>query len=474
MADTNESHSSNPDIQLSVSESLETDAQWDIGMDLDGNLSDLYMFDELLLPYQTHLPLPERQEHSVEESAYNLPYDEMENVSTGTSLLEIPSRDSTNHFGEQMAIPVYGSFGPTFLAESSQNHETDADAVPRQAHRESFLNQDNAVNINKPKDQLSPLASKEAENILSKDLLLGSILPPAQPSIVTTLEGVAAVLTTYPSATQSSEGSSPFIHHQLLQPLKDDACGAFAIALCCASANAVRVSASEAFVYRFINSEREKVVENFVSSLKERIIFNFRQYTQSASYVSSLSSLHAMCIYQIIGFFNSNLQQARLASLQQPFLLKVASYFKIELTSQMARATYRSHLRQKTFKDREEQDWREWIRNETIRRAVFLVHMINHVSFSTQKQIPSYYEPLDDAMVLDLILPAAEELWKAGSAEEWISAKLQARQLNAVNQTARMIIEDATSITAHVKNLQQISQMIVYSLRNNDSYSEQT
>jgi hypothetical protein len=70
-----------------------------------------------------------------------------------------------------------------------------------------------------------------------------------------------------------------------------------------------------------------------------------------------------------------------------------------------------------------ESNWRKWILNETFRRTIFLVNVINILSCRTQTQNPYFFEALDDNLVHSMHIPAPEVLWTASSAEEWSAAK---------------------------------------------------
>lgn len=91
----------------------------------------------------------------------------------------------------------------------------------------------------------------------------------------------------------------------------------------------------------------------------------------------------------------------------------------------MTRQLIRQYLQSATGEEHEEVNWRKWIMNETIRRTVFLVNTINTLSCRIQKQDSYYFEPLDDNLVRNMALPAPEAVWKASSAEEWMTAKVQ-------------------------------------------------
>ncbi|KAF4473240.1 hypothetical protein FAGAP_13331, partial [Fusarium agapanthi] len=154
------------------------------------------------------------------------------------------------------------------------------------------------------------------------------------------------------------------------------------------------------FVYSLINEETNKLVKGF--------------HQLPGSDADMLAVVHAMCIYQIMGFFVSvNPEQTHAAESQQMFFLK------------MTRRLAKQYLQASTVEDGEESNWRKWLMDETIRRTVFLVNAINTLSCRVQKQDPNYFEPLDNDLIHNLTLPAPEAIWKASSAEEWSRAKSQ-------------------------------------------------
>ncbi|KAF5713059.1 hypothetical protein FGLOB1_4192 [Fusarium globosum] len=171
-------------------------------------------------------------------------------------------------------------------------------------------------------------------------------------------------------------------------------------AFCCVGAFYASVPVSEIFVYSLINEETNKLVKGF--------------HQLPGSDADMLAVVHAMCIYQILGFFVSvNPEQTRAAESQQMFFLK------------MTRRLAKQYLHTSTVEDGGESNWRKWLMDETIRRTVFLVNAINTLSCRVQKQDPNYFEPLDNDLIHNLTLPAPEAIWKASSAEEWSLAKSQ-------------------------------------------------
>ncbi|POR31212.1 Uncharacterized protein TPAR_08580 [Tolypocladium paradoxum] len=194
----------------------------------------------------------------------------------------------------------------------------------------------------------------------------------------------------------------PFVHHKLYRCATGEISEPLARAFSCVGAFYASVPTSETFVYSFINQECRRLVRGF--------------HEWPGSDIDMLAVIHAMCIYQILGFFvSSNPAQARQAELHHVYFLK--------MTRQLIRQYLQSATR--TGEESEEVNWGRWIMNETIRRTVFLVNTINTLSCRIQKQNPYYFEPLDDNLVRILPLPAPEAVWKASSFEEWMAAKAQ-------------------------------------------------
>ncbi|KAL5590227.1 hypothetical protein FOBRF1_013784 [Fusarium oxysporum] len=208
------------------------------------------------------------------------------------------------------------------------------------------------------------------------------------------------MVSNYPSVMLQPGVYPPFVHHKLYRCSAGDVAEPLAKAFCCVGAFYASVPVSETFVYSLINEETNKLVKGF------------HQIPRSDA--DMLAVVHAMCIYQILGFFVSiNPEQTRAAESQQMFFLK------------MTRRLAKQYLQTSTVKDGEESNWRKWLMDETIRRTVFLVNAINTLSCRIQKQDPNYFEPLDNDLIHNLTLPAPEVVWKASSAEEWTLAKSQ-------------------------------------------------
>ncbi|KAH0498522.1 hypothetical protein TgHK011_005774 [Trichoderma gracile] len=216
-----------------------------------------------------------------------------------------------------------------------------------------------------------------------------------------TADELVRTICNYPRIMVRPGEYPPFVHHKVYRCATGEVSEPLARAFCCVGAFYASVPTSETFVYSMINEESRKLIDLF--------------HKWSGSDSDMLAVIHAMCIYQILGFFaSSSPAQAQLSEMLHLYFLK------------MTRRLIQQHLLPpSTDEVTDEVSWRRWIMKETIRRTVFLVNTINTLSCRIQKQNPYYFEPLDDNLVRNTTLPAPESLWKASSAEEWIAAKAQ-------------------------------------------------
>ncbi|KAK1253847.1 hypothetical protein MKX07_001924 [Trichoderma sp. CBMAI-0711] len=216
-----------------------------------------------------------------------------------------------------------------------------------------------------------------------------------------TADELVRTICNYPRIMVRPGEYPPFVHHKVYRCATGEVSEPLARAFCCVGAFYASVPTSETFVYSMINEESRKLIDLF--------------HKWSGSDSDMLAVIHAMCIYQILGFFaSSSPAQAQLSEMLHLYFLK------------MTRRLIQQHLLPLSSDEvTDEVSWRRWIMKETIRRTVLLVNTINTLSCRIQKQNPYYFEPLDDNLVRNTTLPAPESLWKASSAEEWIAAKAQ-------------------------------------------------
>lgn len=78
------------------------------------------------------------------------------------------------------------------------------------------------------------------------------------------LEEAARVLCEYPKQMLNQEFSSPFVHHRYYRCSEAELTEAYAVALCCVSANLSATKSSFQFVSGIINEQRERLVNEFV------------------------------------------------------------------------------------------------------------------------------------------------------------------------------------------------------------------
>jgi Fungal Zn(2)-Cys(6) binuclear cluster domain len=78
------------------------------------------------------------------------------------------------------------------------------------------------------------------------------------------VEEAARVLCDYPKQMLNQEFSSPFVHHRYYRCSEAELTEAYAVALCCVSANLSATKSSLPFVCGIINEQRERLVNEFV------------------------------------------------------------------------------------------------------------------------------------------------------------------------------------------------------------------
>jgi len=193
----------------------------------------------------------------------------------------------------------------------------------------------------------------------------------------------------------------PFVHHKIYRCEEGDVLKPLAVSFCFVTALNAAFPSGKGFVHSLMNAERDRLLKGF------RLLRD--------SELDMMAALHAICVYQIIGFFDdSSPDSARVAELQQPFFLRMTRRLVASYMPQL-RSPYDNT-------DYSESVWAKWTSMETFRRTFFLIHIINVVACRTEKQNPYFYEELDDDLVMNLPLPAPEKVWRASSAAEWKSA----------------------------------------------------
>lgn len=141
---------------------------------------------------------------------------------------------------------------------------------------------------------------------------------------------LVCIIRSYPGLMVRPGTYPPFVHHKLYRCSTGDIAEPLARAFVCIGAFYSSVPTSEAFVYSLMNEESGKLVKGFVSRFHCEVGWSSfpsdvvkHQCPSSDGHV--LAVVHAMCVYQILGFFASvGSEQARSAELQHQFFLKAS------------------------------------------------------------------------------------------------------------------------------------------------------
>jgi hypothetical protein len=109
----------------------------------------------------------------------------------------------------------------------------------------------------------------------------------------------------------------------------------------------------------------------------------------------------------------------------------------------------------------DEVDWSKWKFAESLRRNVFLVHMVNILAAEARKLHPDYFEPLDDATILQMPLPAPESMWRACSDTEWRVAREYARPTSTTPSNLQGLLDLNREGRLDITSLQPLTKMIL-------------
>jgi hypothetical protein len=293
-------------------------------------------------------------------------------------------------------------------------------------------------------------------------------------------EELFGILREYPRMMLQPNFWSPFIHHRLYRCSKDGMAEPLGIALACVSAYSSSVESSFEFVDNMINAQRERLVREFH-------LFIDRPET-------CLAALHAVCIYQILGLFggpsvdsprsprssHSTLYRngserrredlGKVAELHGSFLLKVSPRFYRSsplsqiltthtlTTAQMTRRLCRLH--QKAV-GQNHVGWSEWKFAESLRRNVFFVHIVNILAAEARKLHHDYFEPLNDAIIQQIPLPAPESMWRACTEAEWRAAREFSGQESPNPTALQGLLDLGRTGSLDVASLQPLTRMIL-------------
>ena len=128
------------------------------------------------------------------------------------------------------------------------------------------------------------------------------------------------------------------------------------------------------------------------------------------------------------------------------------------IAAQMTRRLCRLHQQ---ALGQNEVGWSDWKFAESLRRNVFFVHIVNILAAEARKLHHDYFEPLDDAMILQMPLPAPESMWRACSDAEWRVAREYARPPSSTPCTLQGLLDMVRAGSLDVTSLQPLTRMIL-------------
>ncbi|KAM5436246.1 hypothetical protein McanCB21832_003068 [Microsporum canis] len=207
----------------------------------------------------------------------------------------------------------------------------------------------------------------------------------------------------YPKKILQRDFWSPFIHHRLYRCAQGGMAEPLGIALACASAYDSSVESSSSFIDSLINTQREKLIREF------------HLYVDQPE--TCLAALHAVSVYQILSSLDDfstpapdEVEKRRKGSGLAP---EWHISFLLKMTRRLC-TLYKQAVTADT-----ETDWIRWRFAESLRRCIFFVNLINVLAARCRRFHFDYFEPLDDALILQMPLPVTEQTWRAGNEKQW-------------------------------------------------------
>jgi hypothetical protein len=316
-----------------------------------------------------------------------------------------------------------------------------------------------AVDTAVPHSKQTPLQGPSQRTAISPEKA-GRLTEQPQPVTLHSID-LPSILLSFPHMMSRPGGQyPPFVHSKLYRCEEGNILKPLAIAFVCVNALDSSFPSYKGFVYAALNAERDQLLKGF------------RLPKGRDSEIEVLSVVHALCVYQIITFFADRMRDTaasdtsdsaagavvwegradstttelgeeakatRTAELQMPFFLKMSrklisaympelcdaqAYAAVPrdgLASTASRRTQGSHHSEDLRPSPADlqQTWQKWIILETIRRTVFLIHILNVATLHTGKQNSFFFEDLDDALLRRVPLPTPERVWKAGTPTAW-------------------------------------------------------
>ncbi|PWY79328.1 hypothetical protein BO70DRAFT_388031 [Aspergillus heteromorphus CBS 117.55] len=210
-----------------------------------------------------------------------------------------------------------------------------------------------------------------------------------------------SLLREYPSLALQRQFYSPFLHHQMYSCAIQSMGDPLGTSLASVTSYATYLESCDTFDHTMHKEERLAVAPD-----------------------SCVAALHAVCVYQILSIFGANSPSASIIKLpgfdeddKTPivFLLKIIQ------------RVYKLHEDILRTPHEDETNWSRWKFTESLRRNIFFANIISTLASKTRKFNTNgiYPDPLDSSILLQLPLPAPEEMWRARSEDEWMISRAQ-------------------------------------------------
>ncbi|GKZ48652.1 hypothetical protein AbraIFM66951_000736 [Aspergillus brasiliensis] len=213
-----------------------------------------------------------------------------------------------------------------------------------------------------------------------------------------------SLLREYPGLALQRQFYSPFLHHELQGYAMQSMGQPLSTTLSSISSYATYLETCDTFDLSMHNGERLAAAEGCVVAL------------------------HAVCVHQILSIFGDNFATASFSKLPSFAGDHGNSEAPVEILLRMTQRVYKLHEDILRTPHEDETDWRRWKFAETLRRNIFFANIVRTLAGRARRYNGINIDPLDSAILLQLPLPAPEEMWRARSEGEWMIARAQTQQ----------------------------------------------
>ncbi|KAL3422093.1 hypothetical protein PVAG01_06249 [Phlyctema vagabunda] len=290
-------------------------------------------------------------------------------------------------------------------------------------------------------------SSSKAPLAISSNGSTGSTPAPQTSSISFKL---ASVLSEYPSLLIKDSFLSPFPHlamYSLYDNIGPDMSllPLTSMAICCGAG--IHASSGKQFFRRAMEAARQRLIGCFPEN----------------QCMQQWDALHAMLIYESLELRATIAdepenwkQNPRVKGLGSPFLLKMAHCYRKEYP---AIRNFDINVFSESFSipcTAAKTAWERWKFTETARRTIFFANILNffgnrNLYTATQS---SFYESLDDDLILNMPLPCNDNLWVARDEESWnLAVRSQPPSVNESSFGSSYLETEALSSPMNLKTI---------------------